>query len=153
MLDTFDRRILAALQRNNRQSMASIGRDVGLSEPSVRRRISALRAEGYVIADVSLINPDKLGVSVIVSIRFEKESHNTYTAFKKQILADDHITQCYTVTGDEDFILIGYFSTMAHYDDWVSAHLLSNPAISRSTTHVVYQRVKYETAVPLDASN
>ncbi|MEM9840930.1 MAG: Lrp/AsnC family transcriptional regulator [Pseudomonadota bacterium] len=149
-LDGFDRRILSELQHDNRQAMASIGEAVGLSEPAVRRRVRRLRDDGYVIADVSLVDPQRVGITVIVSLRFEKESQVTYNQFKAEMAETAEITQCYTVTGDEDFILIGHFADMAAYDAWINERILTNPAISRSTTNVVYRRVKFETAVPLD---
>lgn len=148
MIDSLDRKLLAALQRNNRQSIADLGQLVGLSEPATRRRVARLRKEGYILADVSLIDPARMGIGVIVAIRFEKESRTTYDAFKKEIGRTPEITQCYTVTGDEDFILIGHFPDMVSYDDWVNVCILTNPAISRSTTHVVYRRVKFDTAIP-----
>ncbi len=148
-LDNFDRAILWELQQDNRQSNARIGDTVGLSEPAVRRRVRQLRAAGHILADVSLVNADRLGITVAVLIRFEKESQQTYDAFKAQIAKTAQIAQCYTVTGDEDFLLIGHFPDMIGYDDWVNEELLTNPAISRSTTHVVYRRTKFETAIPL----
>jgi Lrp/AsnC family leucine-responsive transcriptional regulator len=152
MIDTFDRDILSALQRNNRQSMAEIGEQIGLSEPSVRRRVKVLREQGYIVADVSLIDPARMGITVIISIRFDKESQQTYKSFKQEITKTPQISQCYTVTGDEDFILIGHFPNMATYDDWVNERLLTNPAISRSTTNVVYRRVKFDTSIPVEAA-
>lgn len=149
MLDALDRKLLAALQRHNRQSMADLGEAVGLSEPATRRRVTRLRKESYILADVSLINPARVGITVITLIRFAKESRATYDAFKQEIARTPEITQCYTVTGDEDFILIGHFPDMVSYDDWINARILTNAAISRSTTHVVYRRVKFETAVPV----
>lgn len=148
MLDSFDRKILRELQVNNRLSMHAVGDKVGLSEPSVRRRVRKLRDEGYIIADVSLVDPGKLGITVIISVRFGKESQTTYDAFKAEMTEMTQITQCYTVTGDEDFILIGHFPDMAAYDEWVNERILTNPAISRSTTNVVYRRIKFDTAVP-----
>jgi Lrp/AsnC family leucine-responsive transcriptional regulator len=153
MIDTFDRNILSALQRNNRQSMTDIGEQVGLSEPSVRRRVKTLRDQGYIVADVSLIDPARIGITVIISIRFDKESQQTYNAFKIEIAKTPQISQCYTVTGDEDFILIGHFPDMASYDDWVNERLLTNSAISRSTTNVVYRRVKFDTAIPVSVTS
>ncbi|MEO1642776.1 MAG: Lrp/AsnC family transcriptional regulator [Pseudomonadota bacterium] len=149
MIDEFDKRILEQLQRDNRQSMGAIGDSVGLSEPAVRRRVKRLRDAGYIIADVSLIDPQRAGITVIVSIRFEKESHQTYERFKAEMAQTPQITQCYTVTGDEDFILIGHFSDMLSYEAWINDRILSNRDISRSTTNVVYSRVKYKTAIEL----
>lgn len=150
MLDAADRKILAALQRNNRQSMAELGYEIGLSEPAVRRRVTRLRRQGFIIADVSLVDQSRLGITVIISIRFAEESQATYEAFKLEIRATPEISQCYTVTGDEDFILIGHFPDMVRYDDWINARILTNKAISRSTTHVVYRRVKFDTAIPIE---
>jgi Lrp/AsnC family leucine-responsive transcriptional regulator len=149
MLDPIDRKLLAALQCDNRQSMADLGEAVGLSEPATRRRVTRLRNAGYVVADVSLIDPARVGITVITAIRFAKESRATYDAFKQEIAGTPEIAQCYTVTGDEDFILIGHFPDMISYDDWINGRILTNPAISRSTTHVVYRRVKFDTAIPI----
>jgi len=38
---------------------------------------------------------------------------------------------------------------MVSYDDWINVRILTNSAISRSTTHMVYRRVKFETAIPI----
>jgi len=65
MLDALDRKLLAALQLNNRQSMADLGEAVGLSEPATRRRVTRLRRNGYIFADVSLIDPARVGITVI----------------------------------------------------------------------------------------
>lgn len=149
MLDPVDRKLLTALQRDNRQSMADMGEAVGLSEPATRRRVTRLRQNGYIVADVSLIDPARVGITVVTAIRFAKESRATYDAFKQEIARTPEIAQCYTVTGDEDFILIGHFRDMVSYDDWINERILINPAISRSTTHVVYRRVKFHTAIPV----
>ncbi len=149
MVDHFDRKILVALQIDNRQSMAALGEKIGLSEPAVRRRVGRLRSIGMILRDVAVIDAARLGITVIISVRFEKESQQTYDAFKAAIAATDAITQCYTVTGDEDFVLIGHFADMAAYDDWVNAVILTNAAISRTTTNVVYRTVKFETAIPI----
>jgi Lrp/AsnC family transcriptional regulator, leucine-responsive regulatory protein len=149
MLDSLDRKLLAALQRDNSQSMVDLGEAVGLSEPATRRRVARLRKDGFILADVSLIDPARVGITVITAIRFGTESRSTYDAFKQEIVRTPEITQCYTVTGDEDFVLIGHFPDMVSYDDWINARILTNPAISRSTTQVVYRRVKFETAIPV----
>jgi Lrp/AsnC family transcriptional regulator, leucine-responsive regulatory protein len=116
----------------------------------VRRRAKRLREDGVIRADVSLVEPSKVGITVIVSIRFEKESNATYTAFKHRMLASPRIAQCYTVSGEVDFVVIGHFPDLQAYDLWVEAELLANAAIARSTTNVVYRTVKFETAIDLD---
>lgn len=148
-MDEFDRRLLRLLQRDNRRTYDDLGNELGLSATAVRRRAARLRKEGVIAADVSLINPDHLGISVIVSVRFEKESHATYEAFKKQMKAAPEVRQCYTVSGEVDFILMAHFEDLPAYDDWVAENFLSNPAIARTTTNVVYRSVKFDTAYPV----
>lgn len=148
-LDAFDHRILDLLQRDNRRTFSAIGEAVGLSATAVRRRVARLRSEGVIVADVSLVDPARLGITVIISVRFEKESHATYEVFKKQMLDLPEVAQCYTVSGDVDFMVIAHLPDLPGYDDWIGRHLLSNPAIARSDTNIVYSRVKYETSIPI----
>lgn len=146
-MDDFDRRLLTLLQLNNLQTYEALGEQLGLSPTAVRRRAKRLRDEGVIRADVSLVEPSKIGISVIVQIRFEKESNATYAAFKRRMLAAPEIAQCYTVSGEADFIVIGHFSDLQTYDGWVEAELLADAAVARSTTNVVYRTVKFETAI------
>lgn len=146
-MDTFDRRLLSLLQTNNMQTNEALAEQLGLSPTAVRRRARRLREEGIIRADVSLIEPSKVGISVIVQVRFEKESNATYAAFKRRMLATPEISQCYTVSGDVDFIVIGHFPDLQVYDQWVEAELLADAAVARSTTNIVYRTVKFETAI------
>ena len=147
--DRFDRALLVLIQQDNTRTLDQLGEEVGLSPSAVRQRIAKLKKEGVIQREVALLDPDRLGVTVIVSVRFEKESLRTYEAFKKEIGTTEEISQCYTVSGEDDFLLIGHFKSMADYDEWVKARLLTNPAIARSTTRVVYRRVKYSTSIPV----
>jgi Lrp/AsnC family leucine-responsive transcriptional regulator len=148
-MDVFDRHLLRLLQRDNRQSHDALGEQVGLSPTAVRRRVQRMRDTGVIRADVSLLDAARVGITVITSIRFEKESTATYDAFKRRMKAAPCIAQCYTVTGDVDFILIGHFADLPSYESWVTAELLSDPAVARSTANVVYRTVKFETAIAL----
>ncbi len=148
-MDRFDRQLLRLLQQDNRQSYDTLGEHVGLSATAVRRRLQRLREIGVIRADVSLLDASQLGITVITSIRFEKESTATYDAFKRRMKAAPEIAQCYTVTGDVDIILIGHFVDLAAYEQWVADELLSDPAVGRSTANVVYRTVKFATAIAL----
>ncbi|MFK7954731.1 MAG: Lrp/AsnC family transcriptional regulator [Lysobacterales bacterium] len=152
-LDRHDQRLLDLLQQNNQQTYQQLGDQLGLSDTAMRRRARRLRADGVISADVSLVDPAKLGVTVIVSIRFEKESHETYAAFKKQMAACKPVSQCYTVSGEVDFMLIAHFQDLEKYDAWVGNNILNNPNIARSTTNVVYTRVKFDTAIPIESGH
>lgn len=148
-MDAFDRKLLAHVQCNNQQTHEALGEAIGLSPSAVRRLLKALRASGVIIADVALADPARLGLTVIVSVRFEKESDASYAAFKAAMRAAPEVSQCYSVSGPSDFILVAHLADLAEYERWLSQHLLPNPAIARSDAAFVYDRVKYETAVTI----
>lgn len=151
-MDDFDRKLLARLQANNLQTHEALGAAVGLSPSAVRRRLHRLRADKVIVADVSLVDPARLGITVIISIRMEIESNQSYAAFKNRMLADANVSQCYTVAGPVDFMVIGHFPDLARYEGWIDTNILSDAAIARSDTAIVYSRVKFETAVATSAA-
>lgn len=59
------------------------------------------------------------------------------------------VAQCYTVSGDVDFIVVAHFRDLAHYELWIDEYILSDDTVQRSDTNIVYSRIKYETAVPV----
>lgn len=59
-MDELDRKIIGLLERNGRASNASIARDVGVSEGTVRRRLKRLVSD-RIINIIALPDPRKLG--------------------------------------------------------------------------------------------
>ncbi len=150
MLDPLDKSILRIVQENNQQTHAQIGATVGLSASSVRRRLKALRARGIIEADVSILAPDTTGIQAIVMVTFGDESVEADDAFRAQMRAAPEVSQCYAVSGDIDFVLVVHAPDLPSYEAWTKRVLMSNPAIRRSDTHVVWSRVTFSTALPLE---
>lgn len=146
--DTFDREILDLVQHNNRLSHAAIGTRVGLSPSSVRRRLARLRSSGVIEADVAIVNPDRDRVTVIVSVVFERESVQGDREFKQRMLAAPEVSQCYSVAGQIDFVLVVHAESHAAYEQWGERMLMSDPRIRRYDSHIAWSRVKFTTAVP-----
>lgn len=146
-LDNFDLTILAIVQRDNQRSHGSIGTEVNLSASAVRRRLSAMREAGVIIADVALTDPAKRGLTFITSVTFDREDLQAYERFEETMLAEPAVAQCYSVSGDYDFILLVYAETPAAYAAWGKRVLMSNPAIGRYSTAIVWSQVKFSTVV------
>ena len=150
MLDEFDREILQIVQRDNRLTNAEIGERVGLSPSAVRRRLAALRESGTIRGDVSLVDPDKHLTTIVVLIRFHYESVEADREFRKQMEEAPEVTQCYSVAGGVDYVLIVQVPDKATYEAWGQRALMSNAAIRRYDSHIVWSRVKFTTAVPVE---
>jgi Lrp/AsnC family transcriptional regulator, leucine-responsive regulatory protein len=149
MLDDLDRRILAALQGNNRLSLAELADLVGSSAASCMRRVKKLRADGVIVADISLVNPKALGKSltVVVTVELDRERLDLVEDFKRAMRAAKEVTQCYMVTGDADFVLIVAVEDVEAFDLFVKTKLYTNPNIRKFTSMITLDRVKFEPRV------
>lgn len=146
-IDSFDRAILNVVQENNLRSNGDIGQEVGLSASSVRRRLSAMRANGVIVADISLSDASALGLSFITSVSFEREDPNLYEAFQTQMHEEAAVSQCYSVSGEFDFIIVVHAESPEAYERWGQRALMSNPAIRRYSTSIVWSRTKFSTRI------
>lgn len=150
-LDALDRRILEAVQRDCRRSPERMAEDLAASPASIRRRLNRLRERGVIAAEVALLDPALIeGVEIIVAVTMKEESRSGYAAFRRMVAALPEIRQCYSVTGDIDVMLHVHMPDMATFERWVDEHILADAAVLRCTSHVVYSRMKFETAVALD---
>ena len=149
MLDSLDWEILRLVQADNRLSHAAIGKAVGLSDSSVRRRLQALRAQGVIEADVSILSPESVGIQAIVTVHFGTESVEGDEAFRQRMLDTPEVSQCYSVSGDVDYILVVHAPDLPSYEAWGKRVLMADSAIRRYGTHLVWNRVKFSTAIPL----
>lgn len=146
-LDRIDRKILDILQTDCTRTHARIGKDVGLSGSAVRRRIQLLRKEKIIAREVAILGDlaKPIGISVIVSVTFEKETTEAYRSFRAAMKSDKRVLQCYATSGQFDFMLIVAAQSPQDYEEWGERVLLSNPDIRRYESYVVWSTVKFTT--------
>jgi Lrp/AsnC family leucine-responsive transcriptional regulator len=63
-LDDLDRRLLALLERDGRQTFEELGRTVGLSRPAVHERVKRLVATGVVRRFGAVLDWDAIGLAI-----------------------------------------------------------------------------------------
>jgi len=149
-LDEFDRRLLDALQENNRLTGEEPAEIAGLSAAACLRRVQRLRDEGVIERDVSLLAPAAIGkrVTVVVLVTVERERPDLIDEFKRAMREAPEVLQCHYVTGPADFVLIVAAADMADYEAFTRRHLFERH-IRRFESLVVLDRVKAATAIPL----
>lgn len=148
-MDDLDRRILRALQNNNRLSFAEMADVVGSSAASCLRRVKRLRAAKAILADVCILSPEisEQNLIVIVNVELERERLDLVDEFKKAMKLAEEVTQCYMVTGDSDFVLIVSVKDIAAFDHFVKTKLYSNPNVRKFRSMINIDRVKFETKI------
>jgi DNA-binding Lrp family transcriptional regulator len=106
-LDDIDLRILSELQNDGRIRNNELADRVGLSPPSCRRRVRALRERGVVKTIRASLDERLLGYEVtsFVSIQLQSQSQATVQAFESSIAAIPLVQQCWRLSGEADFLL------------------------------------------------
>lgn len=104
-LDDIDLRILSELQNDGRIRNNELADRVGLSPPSCRRRVRALRERGVVKTIRASLDERLLGYEVtsFVSIQLQSQAQATVQAFESSIAAIPLVQQCWRLSGEADF--------------------------------------------------
>lgn len=138
MKDALDRKIIAALQANARQSTAKIAAQVGVARTTVHERISRMERAG-VIKGYSVILGDSDAIS-LVQVIVMLEVNQPETARIIQRLEDyPEIKLCLSVNGEFDLMLSVEAPRIEDLDVLVD-EIGEIPGINRTKTHVVFGR-------------
>ncbi len=87
-LDEYDKKLLRLLQQNNRLTMEEISNEISLSQSAVQRRITKLRNEKIIEADVSIISPSAVGIGItyVVDVILHEGNSKAIDLFKADML-------------------------------------------------------------------
>lgn len=152
-LDALDRRILAVLQRDASLSNAELAERVGSTGPSCWRRIRQMEEAGLLKETVRLVDAQRLGRSVIVlcEVRMRDYSAECVEAFEAFVRRNDRIMECYSISGEWDYLMRIVVSDVADYEHFLMRVLLKHPSIAGAYSHFTLSVTKYQTALPVEA--
>ena len=150
-LDAIDRKLLQELQRDASLSHADLAERVGASTASCWRRIRALEADGVLGPQVRLVNAARIGrgVNVLCHIKIKNHSAETTEAFENFIATRDEIIECYSMSGDWDYLLRILVADVEDYNRFLMRTVLRHPSVATGSSHFALSQVKYTTAVPI----
>ncbi|GAA6171058.1 Lrp/AsnC family transcriptional regulator [Colwellia sp. KU-HH00111] len=150
-LDKFDRKILQALQENGDYSMAELGEIAGLSHTPCWRRVKRLQAEGIIKGKVTLLDPDKLELSVTVYTYITIKSHaeESLNAFETAVQKVKEIVQCHSTSGDKDYILRVLVNSVSDYERLLKQTLIHLPNVASANSTFALKQIKCTTQLPI----
>jgi Lrp/AsnC family transcriptional regulator len=151
-IDDTDARILDLLQHDARLSNAEVAGRVELSVSACWRRIQRLEKLGVIRARVALLDVAKLGLGITVfeSVKLSSHGRQALPEFEAAIREFPEVVECYTVTGQVDFILRIVTRDIPSYERFLRDHLLQLPHVAEVHSTIALTQVKYTTAVPLE---
>ncbi len=119
LLDKKDFAILHLLQQNARITVKEISEKTHLSTTPVHERIKKMEASGVIKQYVTLVDHIKINKSlmVICYVSLKQHSKNAGIKFIKTINELNEVIECYSISGEFDFMLKVMCEDMnAYYD-------------------------------------
>ncbi len=152
LLDTYDLRLLTALQQNDERSLLSLAELVNLSPSQCSRRISRLKARGVIRKQVTLLNPRAVGLDIKAYITVCLNQHTPDSAinFKEAIMTMTPVMECHAITGNKgDYLLKVVARNQEALSSFLLGELMKIPAVSQIRTALALTTIKSTTALPL----
>ena len=149
-LDDIDRSLLSELQRDASQSLDSLSDVVGLSRNACWRRIRLMEDAGIITARVTLVDPAKIGLPLMVVMQIRTGSHDPewQARFASASKAIPGILSVYRMTGDLDYLVRARVADMAGYDR-LYQQLIARLPVADISASFVMEDIKDSTALPL----
>ncbi len=150
-MDSIDRRLLSALQRDANISVQSLAEIGAISTASVQRRLKALREAKVIKKEVAILDPKKLdlGITAIVAIELERDRVDQIDAFKRKAREDPQVLHFYCVAGDADFIMIVMAQDIEAYEAFTHRFLLADKNVRKYRTSIVVSTEKTTMELPI----
>jgi DNA-binding Lrp family transcriptional regulator len=151
MLDSFDHRLLAALQADGQATAQDLAGRLPLSASQIGRRRQRLEAEGYVTGYRATLSPERLGLAVEAFIQVAMAAHTAENAreFRSLTRHTPEITGAWTLTGEADYLLRVYCRDLNELNRLVQEVLLPHPAVARVHSQIVMDRIKPDAPLPI----
>ena len=151
-MDTLDRQILHALQKDARVKNADLARQLGVAPSTMLERVRRLEERGYLRGFKAVINPEKLGLGVqaLISVSLGQHSTKTIRPFEQAVKSIPNIMVCYHVTGRFDYMLHIVAKNLKELGILVKEKIAALPGVGKTETFLVFSEIKNDNGYPLE---
>ena len=150
-LSRTDRRLLNELQRDATRNQSELAELVGMSRSSCWRRIREFEEAGLIERQVTLLDPKIAGfnIQVLLLVAMTEHTDENRQGFERHVSLLPEVTECFSVSGDRDYVLHVVVKDMDTYNDFLNSQVLKHSAVRSASSTFVLRRVKYSTELPL----
>jgi len=137
-IDAKDRKIIAELKNNSRQTVRDIAKQTGIRPSTVHQRITKLRKDGVIERFTVKLSNTAVGENFIVFMFVSTRSDLPASFFQNR-----HIKEVFGITGEYDLLLKLKFKDVDEFNNFVIG-LRKNKAIEKTLTSVATITLKEE---------
>ncbi|MBD0779081.1 Lrp/AsnC family transcriptional regulator [Maribacter sp. ANRC-HE7] len=136
VIDPINWSILGCLQKNARESFASIGRKVGLTSPAVAERVKKLEDLGVITGYKAFLSHTLTGhqLKAIITLR---AFMGKLKPFLEMVKNYDEVINCYRVTGNENIVMEVVLKDQFHLERFIDKLI----QYGETRTHIILSEV------------
>ena len=139
-LDTVDLAIVRYLQQDGRMTFVTIAEELGITESTVRRRVTSLLDSG-IMQVAAILNPAKIGFTTVAMIGIKVERHRAEDIVRTLASMTD-VRYLAVSTGKYDLIIEVVQQSNERLLDFLVDTLEDIPGILRTDTHLILKLSK-----------
>lgn len=144
-------KILAAIDKNSKQSAEDLAIMLGTNENDISNTIKQLEDEHIICGYPTLINWDKVKcerVTALIEVKVTPQRGLGFDKIAERIYQFDEVQSVYLMSGGFDLTVIIEGKTMREVANFVAAKLAPMDAVQSTATHFVLKKYK-EHGLPL----
>lgn len=151
-MDEYDIKILSQLQSNGRISNKDLATATALSSTPCWRRVKALETEKVIQRYVTLLDPTKIGLSIMAFAYISLEHHDSKEVekFEQLVNQSPEVLESYMMSGEYDYMLKIIVADMESYERFINRTILRNPIVRSTNTSFAMKTNKQTTELSLE---
>jgi Lrp/AsnC family transcriptional regulator, leucine-responsive regulatory protein len=151
-LERIDKKILKILQIDGRIANVDLANQVGMSKTACWNRVRRLIDHGYIRYIKAVLNPEKVGLPVLISIGviLERSTPESFADFEQAIKKIPQILECLLLAGEFDYWLKIRVKDILAYNRLYASTLLNLPGVRQLRTFFVLNEIKSSQELPLE---
>jgi len=140
MLDDIDREIISFLQYDGRMAFTKIATELGISEGTVRRRVSQLTENG-VLQIVAIVEPHNMGWEEAALIGISVKA-SLISSVADEIAMLPEVSYLFQAAGEFDLVAEVFCKDRGHFVSFLNNKLQQIPGIERTQSFMILKMHK-----------
>lgn len=153
MFDSFDLKLLNALQEDADRTADQLAELVALSPSAIARRLRRLKEAGAIARIVALLPSSFADRRLRGLIRVQLNDHAPAAGLaelRERLRLLDEVQLCLEVSGSDDMVLLIACRDMAEFNAFADNELAASPVVRRYETSFVKKEIKNRPMIQLD---
>lgn len=136
-LDPLDTAILGELERDARQPVTALARQLNSPVSTIRDRIQRLEQAGIIRGYTVVVDHEKLGFPIKAIVHLTRDQQVPAQDFVKQLTRFPEVAQVQLLTGDTDELITIYVQSVDHLREFLYERLGLMTGVLRTNTVMV----------------